>query len=224
ARLDNGPIPVTLVTKKGAKPITVQMSKAVFVDHLRQTLYDPDAASYIPLAIDRASRGDTVALATLINLAAVGLNEDLTNGAWFSYTCAEFVPFLDQAAIDSAAAHSFAGDLRIEAQRKACTIWNVPAMPANFNDPVRSDAPVLMISGSDDPATPPQYAAAAAKYLPNARIVLVQGAGHAAETPCTDELIVQFVRAQSANGLNVDKCSAAFTVPKFATSTKGLDQ
>jgi pimeloyl-ACP methyl ester carboxylesterase len=96
-------------------------------------------------------------------------------------------------------------------------------MPASFNDPVRSEAPVLMISGSDDPATPPRYAEAAAKYLPNAKIALVQGAGHAPDTPCVDALIVQFVRAGSAKGLDVNKCSAAFTVPKFATSIKGLD-
>lgn len=222
ARLNKGPIPVSLVLKQGAKPVTVRLSKAVFVDHLRQTLYDPGAAAAIPYVVDRASRGDTAPLASLINIVAVGLNEDLTNGAWLSYTCAEFIPFLDQRAVDDAAAHSFAGSLRIEAQRKACALWNVPAMPASFNDPVRSDAPVLMISGSDDPATPPKYAQAAAKYLPNARIALVQGAGHAAETPCTDALVLQFVRAQSAKGLNVNGCSAAFTVPKFIIDAKGF--
>jgi pimeloyl-ACP methyl ester carboxylesterase len=222
ARLDRGPIPVKAQLKQGAAPVAVQMSKEVFVDHLRQTLYSPGSAAFIPIAIDQASRGNTVPLATLINLTATGLNEDLTNGAWLSYTCAEFIPFLDQAAVDDAAAHSFAGDLRIQAQRNACALWNVPSMPASFNDPVRSDAPVLMLSGSDDPATPPHYAQEAAKYLPNAAIALVQGAGHAAETPCTDALVVQFVRAQSAKGLNVNGCSSAFTVPNFITSTKGL--
>ena len=96
-------------------------------------------------------------------------------------------------------------------------------MPASFNQPVRSDAPVLMISGSDDPATPPHYAESAVKYLPNARIVLVQGAGHAAESPCVDALIVQFVRAQSAKGLNVNGCSSAFTVPKFIIDAKSFE-
>ena len=222
-RLDKGPIPVTLVAKKGAAPVTVQLSKAVFADRLRQTLYDPGAAAYIPFVVDRAAHGDTVPLTTLINVVAVGLDEDLTMGAWLSYTCAENIPFLNDDLIKEAAAHSFAGDLRIQAQRGACAIWNVTPMPASFNDPVRSEAPVLMISGSDDPATPPRYAEAAAKYLPNAKIALVQGAGHAPDTPCVDALIVQFVRAGSAKGLDVNKCSAAFTVPKFATSIKGLD-
>jgi pimeloyl-ACP methyl ester carboxylesterase len=222
-RLDSGPIPVTFVVKKGAKPVTVQLAKAVFVDHLRQTLYDPGAAAFVPYVVDQAARGNTAPLATLINVVAVGLDEDLTMGAWLSYTCAEQIPFLDDDAIKEAAAHSFAGELRIEAQRQACAIWNVPSMPASFNQPVRSDAPVLMISGSDDPATPPHYAESAVKYLPNARIVLVQGAGHAAESPCVDALIVQFVRAQSAKGLNVNGCSSAFTVPKFIIDAKGFE-
>lgn len=223
ARLNKGPIPVRLAIKKGAVPVTVQLSKAVFVDRLRQTLYDPGAAAAIPFVIDRASHGDTTPLATLINLVAVGLDDDITTGAWLSYTCAEMIPFLDQSAVSNAAAHSFAGDLRIEQQRQACAIWNVPAMPASFNQPVQSNLPVLMISGSDDPATPPRYAAAAAKYLPNARIVLVQGAGHATETKCVDKLFGQFVRAQSAKALNVNGCSSAFTVPKFIIDMKGFE-
>jgi pimeloyl-ACP methyl ester carboxylesterase len=223
ARLNKGPIPVRLAIKKGAAPVTVQLSKAVFVDRLRQTLYDPGAAAAIPFVIDRASHGDTTPLATLINLVAVGLDDDITTGAWLSYTCAEMIPFLDQSAVSNAAAHSFAGDLRIEQQRQACAIWNVPAMPASFNQPVQSNLPVLMISGSDDPATPPRYAAAAAKYLPNARIVLVQGAGHATETKCVDKLFGQFVRAQSAKALNVNGCSSAFTVPKFVIDMKGFE-
>lgn len=221
-RLDTGPIPATLVLKKGATPVRVQLSKAVFVDHLRQALYDPGAAAFVPYVVDQAARGNTTPLATLISVVAVGLDEDLTMGAWLSYTCAEQIPFLDDAVIKEAAAHSFAGDLRIEAQRRACAIWNVPAMPASFNQPVRSSAPVLMISGSDDPATPPHYAESAVSYLPNARIVLVQGAGHAAESPCTDALIVQFVRTNSAKGLNVNSCSSAFKVPAFIIDAKGF--
>ena len=138
--------------------------------------------------------------------------------AWLSYTCADEIPFLDETVVKAAAAHSFAGDLRIEAQRHACSIWKVPAGSAKFNEPVRSNAPVLIISGSDDPATPPRYGQQAAVYLPNAKIVLVAGAGHGADTPCTDRLKVQFVRAQSAKELDTTKCSASFALPHFATS------
>jgi pimeloyl-ACP methyl ester carboxylesterase len=76
----------------------------------------------------------------------------------------------------------------------------------------------LMVSGSDDPASPPRYAEAELQYLPNAKEVLVHGAGHATETACTDRLMVEFVRAASARGLDVSRCKAAFTPPHFATS------
>lgn len=223
-RLNKGPVPVTLVLKRGAAPVAVAMSKVVFVDRLRQILYHPQAASYIPYAVDQASRGNTRPLATIINVTAVGLSQDVAMGAFLSYDCAEDIPFHDQREIDDAAAHSFAGDLRINEQRRACAIWDVPAMPTSFNDRVHSTAPILMISGSDDPSTPPQYADDAAEYLPNARIVLVQGAGHASESPCTDKLVVQFVRARSTARLNVNACRATFRVPHFATSMEGFDQ
>ena len=163
-----------------------------------------------------------VPLGRLINIEAVGLDQGLTMGAFLSYTCSEWIPFLSETAVKAAAAKSFAGDARIRAQQHACSIWNVPPMPAAFNDVLKSSVPMLMISGTDDPATPPRYADAAAKYLPNAKIVLVRGAGHASESACTDGLVVQFVRAHSAKGLDVTKCSASFTLPKFATSMVGI--
>ena len=95
-------------------------------------------------------------------------------------------------------------------------------MPAAFNQPVVSDLPILMIDGSDDPATPAKYAQAALPYLHDAKLVIVKGAGHVTETACTDKLVVQFVHARSAAGLNVNRCTSAFTMPPFATSLKGL--
>lgn len=38
-------------------------------------------------------------------------------------------------------------------------------MPSSFNDPVYSSVPTLLISGSDDPATPPRYASEELPYL-----------------------------------------------------------
>lgn len=130
------------------------------------------------------------------------------------------MPFLSQSDVRYAAAHSFTGDLRIRAQRQAFVTWNVRPMPASFNEPVSSDAPVLMLLGSDDPATPAKYGLAALKFLPNGRAVLVKGAGHGADNGCTDKLVLQFVRAHSAQGLDVSKCSVTFKLPPFATSMK----
>ena len=40
------------------------------------------------------------------------------------------------------------------------------------------DIPTLIISGEADPVTPPDNGAAAAKYLPNSRQIVLKGMGH----------------------------------------------
>lgn len=220
-RFDKGPVAVPAMNLATKRTQTVALSKEVFVDTLRHLLYDPFPASYIPYVVERAYGHDYAPLGRVIQTAAQLFSSDLNMGAFLSYSCSDWMPFVSQSALNYARTHSFAGDLRIRAQRRACAIWGVPAKPASFNDPVRSDAPVLMILGSDDPATPPQYGEEALRYLPNGRAVLVKGAGHGADTDCTDKLELQFVRARSAKGLDVSKCSATFKLPPFATSMKG---
>ncbi|HLI97357.1 MAG TPA: alpha/beta hydrolase [Candidatus Baltobacteraceae bacterium] len=221
-RFDAGPVNVpaeNLVTKNIE---TVALSKEVFVDSLRHVLYSPDASAYVPFMVERAYRGDYAPLGRIMQLVILSFSTTLNMGAWLNYACADMTPFISEAQVRYAAAHSFTGDLRIRAQQQACAAWNVAPMPASFNDPVRSGLPALMILGSDDPATPARYGLAALKYLPNARAVLVTGGGHGPDTPCTDALELQFVRAQSAKGLDVTKCSATFKLPPFATSLKSL--
>lgn len=152
------------------------------------------------------------------------MDHDLDPGAYLSYSCAEFIPFMSEERLHAAAAHSFVGDLRVRAQRRACSIWNVRPAAPSFNDAVRSDVSALILTGSDDPATPPRYAAEELPYLPNARQILVRGAGHGIIMACTARLVTEFVRAGSANGLDLSQCSQAFARPHFALSMAGWPQ
>ncbi|MGA8575148.1 MAG: alpha/beta hydrolase [Candidatus Cybelea sp.] len=190
------------------------------MDRLRQALYDPQNAATVPFVIERAYDGDYIPMGELVDGMSQALARALNWGAFLSYTCADEMPFISEREVRIAAYASFAGDARFRAQQRACSIWNVASMPPSFDDAVRSELPILLISGSDDPTTPPRFATEARGFLPNARQVIVAGAGHTTETPCVDALIVQFVRAGSAKHLNVSRCSAAFTPPPFATSDK----
>jgi pimeloyl-ACP methyl ester carboxylesterase len=220
-RFNTGPLMVPAKNLATKKMQTVPLSKQVFVDTLRHLLYFPEAAAYVPYVIERAYERDYAPVAYIMQVAMVDEFSGL-EPMYLAYSCADFTPYLSPNELRYADAHSFTGDLRIRAQQQACKVWNVPPMPASFNAPVRSNAPVLMLLGSDDPATPAKYGLAALKYLPNGRAVLIQGAGHGADNPCTDKLVLQFVRAQSAKGLNVTKCNSTFSLPPFATSLKGL--
>ncbi|HZZ64204.1 MAG TPA: alpha/beta fold hydrolase [Candidatus Baltobacteraceae bacterium] len=221
ARLDRGPIAVQLRNPATKRMQTVRLSKEVFVDRLREGLYDPFSASYVPFVVERAFRGDSVPLARYIDAVTLAFSGELDMAAGLSYSCADWIPFLSPQQVANASARSFTGDLRVRAQQRACSLWNVPAMPPSFQDPVRSTVPVLIISASDDPATPADLAQQALHYLPNGRQVLVRGAGHSTENTCTDALILQFVRARSAQGLDVSHCRSAFKLPPFATSMAG---
>jgi pimeloyl-ACP methyl ester carboxylesterase len=220
-RLGSGTLPVPVENSVTKRVETVALSKEVFVDQLRHVLYSPYGAAYVPYIIERAYRRDYAPLGRMIQSTSQAFANDLNDAANLSYTCADWMPFLDPVQVRWAQQHSFTGDLRIRAQQHACAIWNVPAMPPSFNEPVRSNVPVLMILSSNDPGTPAKYGEAALRYLPNGREVLVKGGGHSVFTACTDKLILQFVRAASAKGLNVSQCRSSYKAPPFATSMKG---
>lgn len=222
-RLDAGPISLNILNPATQRPQVVLLSKEVFADRLRQTLYLSAAAAYIPYIVERAYLQDYVPLGQMIDATTRGLAGVVEVGANLSTTCAEDIPFITENEAQRSSAGSFEGDLRVRAQQRACKIWNVKPVAATFNEPVRSQIPVLMVSGSDDPTTPPKYAALALPYLPNARLALVQGAAHVTETPCTDRLKVDFVLSGSARGLDVSSCSKAFRRPPFTTSMTGFE-
>jgi pimeloyl-ACP methyl ester carboxylesterase len=210
--------PVLMPVKDGERP--VRMSKQVFADRLRQVLYSNNSAAYVPFAVDRAYLGDYRPLSRLIDATTLGIMTFVEPGANLSYVCAEQLPFITEPAVRRTSAGTFMGDARVRAEQRACAIWRVRPSPRAAFEPVRTDLPILMVSGSDDPASPAEFGTRALPLLPNAGQVIVRGAAHVTETPCTDELKIAFVRAGSVRGLDLSKCAADFTRPPFAT---GMD-
>ncbi len=221
-RFDAGPIKVRIENAATKHPQDVLLSKEVFADRLRQALYNAGPAAYVPYIIERAYQGDYVPLGRLIEAVTQGFAHDVEFGLNLSVTCAEDIPFITEDAVRRTSAGTFEGDARVRAQQRACKIWNVRPVAASFDQPVRSSAPVLMISGTDDPATPPDFATRELQYLPNGKQVLLQGASHGDETDCTDDLLVKFVMAGGAQHLNTSSCTASFHRPPFATSMAGF--
>ncbi len=194
-RFNHGPLHMQIRNAVTNRMQTVALSKEVFVDRLRQALYFSSKAAYIPVIIERAYRGDYAPLSSLIDQMTHLFDGLLADGLNLSVTCAEDIPFITEGAVRRVSANSFEGALRIRAQQRACRIWNVKPVPAWFVEPVRSDAPILMINGADDPASPASSAREALPYLPNARMLLIKGGSHdSPRPPCTGALIVAFIR------------------------------
>ena len=61
---------------------------------------------------------------------------------------------------------------------EGCKGWPRGKLPAGFGEEVKSDVPVLIVIGDNDPATPPSAGRAAASRLSNARMIVVPYGGH----------------------------------------------
>ncbi|HEX6263516.1 MAG TPA: alpha/beta hydrolase [Actinomycetota bacterium] len=91
--------------------------------------------------------------------------------------------------------------------------------PAEIGRRVRSDVPVLFLTGDEDPADPPANVARARRELPNSLTVVFPEAGHGQlELPCAQDLVSEFVRAGSSEGLNTS-CAATAALLPFDTRT-----
>jgi pimeloyl-ACP methyl ester carboxylesterase len=223
ARLSRGPIDIGIVNSATHRKQTVRLTKEVFADRLRQTLYGADSAAYVPYIIERAYAGDDVPLGAMIENAALGLGRLVPAGSNLSITCAEDIPFITERAVAKDSAGTFMGDLRVRAQQRACRIWNVHPVEAAFQEPVRTNAPVFMISGADDPTTPPEYSLAALRYFPNGARLQIVNAAHDTQLPCAMALAERFIRAQSVHGLQTGACAAQNRRPPFALSFAGFE-
>lgn len=214
-RFEGGPLRITIRNGRTHRLQHVLLSKEVFADRLRQMLYDEGSAAYVPLIIEDAYRGNDIPLGAMVDSVTLDFPQIEDPAANLSYACAEQLPFITEAMVARTSAGSFQGETRVRAEQAACRIWNVRPVSPSEDAIVRTTLPVLMVSGTNDPTSPARYAQEELRYLPNARIILQRGEGHGATTPCTDNLIVQFVLDGSARGLPTSSCAGSFHRPPF---------
>ncbi|ONI84282.1 hydrolase [Actinosynnema sp. ALI-1.44] len=74
-----------------------------------------------------------------------------------------------------------------------CASW--PTSPHRYTGPwrLRSDVPALLVNNRFDPVTPLASAVKAQRAMDNARLVVVNGHGHAVNTKCTDRIMAGYL-------------------------------
>ena len=218
-RLAAVPVTVDLRHPQSGEPLSLRLSRAGFAQTLRYMLYSPGTAVLVPLYVRSAFEGNYRPVAELAaTQAALMSGNELADGFYLSVTCAEDVPFIDDAAATAAARGTFLGDFRLRAQQAACREWGVPALGREVLSPVRSDVPALLVSGERDPVTPARDGDAVAAHLTHARHLVIPDAAHSLEgmkgADCVDRLTVQVVEKGSVEGLDTS-CLAAIQRPAF---------
>jgi len=78
---------------------------------------------------------------------------------------------------------------------------------------VKSDVPVLLVSGELDPVTPPWLAQNVAKTLSHSRLVLVHNATHNSYD-CIENLVADFIDKGTTEGLDTS-CVEKIKRPPF---------
>ena len=104
-------------------------------------------------------------------------------------------------------------------QREACRHWPRGRVSRNVRAPVSIRSPVLLVSGRLDPVTPPEYAEAVARHLPNSRHLVIPHGGHVLDglsgvETCFDPLVLRFLERGSFEGLDAG-CLAEMRPPPF---------
>jgi pimeloyl-ACP methyl ester carboxylesterase len=196
----------------------------IFLEKLRSLMYQPSGARRIPFIMNRAAAGDLAPFYKATRPQGSSLYAD---GMYLSVICSEGLPLMDVEAARNAANATVFGDYRLRQQIQACAEWPAGEVATDHLQPVRSDAPVLLISGELDPVTPPQWADDVAKTLPHSRHVVIPASGHLFDgmtgvDSCLDPLILAFL--ESGNSKAVDAtCVKAMKPPPFVTGDEASE-
>lgn len=212
-RLRQAPAVVSYYDSETQKPYRLQLSYDSFAEALRVMLYGANSICTIPQALNEAFNGN---FTTFTNLAVAynrALRSQLADGMLLSVVCAEDVARISDQEIDSLTADTFLGDTRVRAQKRVCDFWPQAELPPGYSDAIVSDVPVLMISGTLDPVTPPRWAETLRRELRNSRH-LVLPAGHHPGGACIDSIIAGFIASGSISELDTS-CAQAIDYPAF---------
>ena len=214
ARFDGGPIPVEITVVDSGEKVTLQLSRDAFASSLRYQMYYMDTSRQVPLLLWRAWEGDFKPFVINSIQRNRALSQSIALGMLLSVTAAEDVARIDAADIPRLTDNTFLGDTRVRRQIENCRNWPRSELPDNYGDPVRSDVPVLILSGEIDPVTPPSWGELCANNFPNS-LHIVAPAAHGVGGDCIESIQQAFLDSGSVEGLDTS-CVDDMKLPPLA--------
>jgi len=184
---------------------------------VRLLAYHPNTMSLLPLLVHEAHTGNFAPLASQYRMTSLEMQDALALGMHNAVMCTEDVPFYDDTAIDYAGLEaSYMGTFQLEALEAICSVWPRGPIDVDFKTPLRTDLPVLLLSGGADPITPPRYAELAAVGLGHAAHLVGEDQGHG-QLPvgCTARLVADFVTSADPSTLDASCLERSFVMPFF---------
>jgi pimeloyl-ACP methyl ester carboxylesterase len=215
-RLDREPAKFDFRNSPSDKAQQITLSRGAFVTSLRPLLYQPGVISALPYIIGRAYQNDWSPFAAVSVATQRALIDQIARGMAYSVACPEFLPFISEQEIKQETEGTYLGDFDIRLYQKRCAVWPKASAPKDFNAPVRSDVPALLIAGEEDPATPASTARHVAESLSHSLVVAIPYGTHTTGAACIDNLFVRFIDTASVTGIDAD-CVNQIRNPPFLT-------
>jgi pimeloyl-ACP methyl ester carboxylesterase len=220
AQLTAKPVKTMVSDVATGRPIHFDFTARHLSAVLRFASYNDDQAALLPLSLHLATHEENFTpLASQFRVFAHSLEAAFAYGMHNSVACSEDAPLIDASKLDLTALNStHMGAEQVQQLLKACSDWPKGVVDDDLHEPLKSDAAALLLSGADDPVTPPEYAAIAQRAFADSKHVIVAGHGHGQlGTPCIDRIIENFVTAGSASGLDTRCTEKLKPMPFFIT-------
>ncbi len=209
-RYNDDPATVEVDLGDGNGPRTFLVTGDDIMSGLLLALYDATIIPLLPDLIGGLADGDTSILGEFVR-RGVAMQAMFAAGMRLSVNCADNAgldPRIDEDAIDDP------GRLALLLTEPLCSEWPVEPTSPDFNVPIESDIPALVMAGRYDPVTPPAGTEAVADRLSNATFGLWPDRGHGVSgEPCSNDISTAFLEDPTAS---VDlECLAAIDGPAF---------
>jgi pimeloyl-ACP methyl ester carboxylesterase len=215
------PVSVTLADPTSGEPSKLEFTSYHLATVLRLGSYTAEQAAVLPLML----HGATAPAANFIPLASQFLmvnrsyGDALAYGMHNSIVCTEDVPFWDLSKVNRAELEkTYLGSAQLDGLKNICSIWPRGPIDPDFHAELHSDVPALLLSGGDDPVTPPADAEQARRGFSHGMHVVIKGFGHGQLTaPCVDRVMSNFVSKGQVEGLDVSCVKNDVPMPFFVS-------
>ena len=218
--LEAKPVTVSLSDPTSGAPTTMQFGPLHLAVVLRLSTYNSEQAALLPLTLDIAQRtSNFVPIAGQFLLTVRTLGDVMAYGMHNAVVCTEDVPFYKPENIDRAKLQTtFMGSSQVDALQSLCDGWPRGPIDADLHAPLKSNTPVLLLSGGNDPVTPAVNGERTKAGLSNSLHLVIPDQGHGQiGVPCMDRVMAEFLSLGAVKGLNTSCTTRAKPMPFFTT-------
>lgn len=223
SRLEQTPLQLEIPDPIDSRPVTTVFGVSELSAAVRLLSYSDEAASVLPLLIHEAhSLQRPHSLAAQYLMVKRSMETQIAYGMHFAVVCSEDAPRWSQRSVtDEMLRQTYMGTAFMSGMESICKEWPRGTVDADFNAPLESSAPALILSGSNDPVTPPTYGARASKAFPNGRHLVIDGQGHGQiANGCMPRVLARFIATADAEALDT-RCLASIRPAPFLLSRSG---